>query len=211
MEAPAPFYVYVHAKPDGTPFYVGKGRLRRARYLGERNAWHRAIVAKYNASNIKITLIACATEEEAFQVERATIARLRADGVQLCNFTCGGEGGSDPIPETRAKISEAAKRRGISVSTRLAVSLAKKGVPLSEEHRAKVRDAMRASWQRRTLSAKQRANISAAAKRRGIAPATMAAGWNANRGVTRPHTEERKARISAAQRARFSGKGGTNG
>lgn len=28
------FFAYIHCKPDGTPFYVGKGALRRAKYLG---------------------------------------------------------------------------------------------------------------------------------------------------------------------------------
>lgn len=36
-------FAYLHCTPDGTPFYVGKGALRRVKYLGGRNAKHQEI------------------------------------------------------------------------------------------------------------------------------------------------------------------------
>ena len=41
------FGVYVHLKPDGTVFYVGKGGEDRAKVLIRDNRGHKAIVEKY--------------------------------------------------------------------------------------------------------------------------------------------------------------------
>lgn len=103
------FYVYVHMKPDLTPFYVGKGTGKRAWNLTHRNPWHGSIVKKYGAKNILVEVQACRTEEEAFFRERAAIGALRANGGALCNVTDGGEGtsGWHHSLETKLKIRTA--------------------------------------------------------------------------------------------------------
>jgi hypothetical protein len=117
------FYVYLHCRPDGTPFYVGKGRGRRAFELEyRRNPHHRNIIAKYGAANIVIQQFPVASEAEAFALECQKIAELRAAGVKLANQTDGGEG---------------AAGRPISAKT-LAALRARKGTALSAEHRAKI-------------------------------------------------------------------------
>jgi hypothetical protein len=36
----AQFYTYLHCKPDGTPFYVGKGSGKRSNFMYDRNPHH---------------------------------------------------------------------------------------------------------------------------------------------------------------------------
>lgn len=197
------YYAYIHRRPDGVPFYVGKGSLRRAKYLGERNAWHKSVVEKYGRKNIIITMIRCATEQSAFAVEVALIRSYRMAGISLCNYTDGGEGTSNPVPETRQRISEAAKKRGISKATREAVSKAKKGVLWTAEQRNRLSECVRRSWQTRVLTDEQREHLSAAAKKRGVSDATRAASRAALLGSTLgPRTDETKAKISVGNKGK---------
>lgn len=38
------FYTYLHCKPDLTPFYVGKGTMKRCRDFSRRNLHHKRVV-----------------------------------------------------------------------------------------------------------------------------------------------------------------------
>lgn len=157
-------FAYVHCKPDGTPFYVGKGALRRAKYLGERNQYHQATVQKYGAKNILIGMLECSSSSIAYELERGIIKCLRRQGMQLTNFTEGGEGGPNPTPETRKRLSEAAKKRGVSIACQLAKVAAKKGKPLSPEQKKKQSEVMKGI----VFTEQHRKNISVSAKKRGI-------------------------------------------
>lgn len=185
-------FAYIHCKPDGTPFYVGKGALRRAKYLGERNDYHKAVVNKYGRKNILIGMWACSDHETAYELERGLIKRLRAMGVSLANFTAGGDGGKDPCPETRKRMSEAAKRRGVSKACAEARNTAKKGKPLSEEHRAKIR----ASLLGRKFSEEHRRNISKSAKLRAMPEALV------KREISSEERSRRSQRMLASWAAR---------
>lgn len=157
-------FAYVHCKPDGVPFYVGKGALRRAKYLGERNPHHQNIVAKYGKNNILIGVMDCSTSEIAYQLEAGIIKCLRRSGVKLCNLTAGGDGGRSPTEETRKRLSEAAKKRGVSQACHDARYLAKKGKPLSDEQKEKLRQKQLG----RVFTEEHRKNISISAKKRGM-------------------------------------------
>ena len=100
------FYVYIHKKPDGTPFYVGKGTDKRAYNFYLRNDWHKNIVAKHGKDNIIIEVINCVNESQAFDLERIYIKQLREQGYQLTNMTDGGDGtsGYSHKADARAKI-----------------------------------------------------------------------------------------------------------
>lgn len=106
------FYVYLHKKPDGTPFYVGKGTGNRAYAFARRSTWHKNIVAKYGRQNIIIEIINCINESQAFDLEKIYIKQLKNDGVMLVNLTEGGEGCAGlkrgaPSEEHRAKNAAA--------------------------------------------------------------------------------------------------------
>jgi hypothetical protein len=154
---------YIHCKPNGIPFYVGKGALRRAKYLGERNPYHQAVVKKYGKENILIGKIDCSTHEIAFELERGLIKCIKYMGIKLTNFTAGGDGGFNPIPETRKKLSEAAKKRGVSEACKKAKIEALKGKSLSKEHK----DLLRMRQTGKVFSEEHRKNISISAKKRG--------------------------------------------
>ena len=158
-------YAYIHCKPDGVPFYVGKGALRRAKYLGERNSYHQATVNKYGKGNILIGMLECSSSEIAYELEAGLIKCLKRMGVKLTNFTAGGDGGKDPCEETRKRISEAAKKRGISEKCKAAKAAALKGKSITEEHKEKVRKSMTG----KVFTEEHRRNISASAKKRGMA------------------------------------------
>lgn len=101
-------YTYLHAKPDGTVFYVGKGTRQRAFEMskGRRNTYHHRVTSKVGKQNVLIGLIECSSSEIAFKLEKGLIKLLRAQGAVLCNHTDGGEGGLNPSHECREKHSE---------------------------------------------------------------------------------------------------------
>lgn len=104
------FYVYLHKKPDGTVFYVGKGKGRRAWSRQNRNIhWHRT-VNKHGGYSVEI-LEDCLCEDEALCLEVETIDTFGLDN--LTNLALGGSGVSGMVhsEETRAQMSESHKKR----------------------------------------------------------------------------------------------------
>jgi hypothetical protein len=166
------FYAYIHAKPDGTPFYVGKGNGRRLNMFHRRNQHHKNIVAKYGRRNILIGRLDCSDEGTAFDLEMGLIKCLRRSGVDLANLTDGGHGPSGLVvtPEQRAKISatlmgrsgtphtEASKAKISAANTgrkrtpeeikKMSDAYKRRG-PISDETRAKLSAAGIIFWQRR--------------------------------------------------------------
>jgi hypothetical protein len=166
------FYAYIHAKPDGTPFYVGKGNGRRLNMFHRRNQHHKNIVAKYGRRNILIGRLDCSDESTAFDLEMGLIKCLRRSGVDLANLTDGGHGPSGLVvtPEQRAKISatlmgrsgtphtEASKAKISAANTgrkrtpeeikKMSDAYKRRG-PISDETRAKLSAAGIIFWQRR--------------------------------------------------------------
>ena len=120
------FYAYIHAKPDGTPFYAGKGQGRRLLMFHKRNQHHKNVVAKYGRKNILIGKLDCSDESTAFDLEMGLIKCIKRMGIELTNLTDGGHGVSGLMvtPEQRAKIS--------------ATLTGRPGRPWTEEAKAKV-------------------------------------------------------------------------
>lgn len=126
------FYVYIHKKPDGTPFYVGKGTGNRAYQFSKRTQWHKNIVAKYGKENIIVQIINCVNESQAFDLEKIYIKQFKIDGVQLVNLTDGGEGVSglvrgEPTEEHKRKNGDARRGKKQSEETKKKRSEALKG------------------------------------------------------------------------------------
>lgn len=134
------FYIYLHCKPDGTPFYVGKGTKKRANNMSNRTDWHKRIVAKHG---VTVVLFPMPSEQEAFANEIVWIAALKSAGFDLCNMTDGGEGASGNKKTAEAAEKTAKAHRGMkrSEETKRRISEAKRGVPrppVTEATRAKL-------------------------------------------------------------------------
>ena len=150
-------YTYVHRKPDGSIFYIGKGSGDRAYRKNHRNQYWKNIVAKHGSYSVDV-LANWKTHQEAIDHEVLLISWFKKMGYQLANLTDGGEGvvGYRPTQETLAIMSAklkgkpswakgkklkphteetkrlmsiAHKGRAITVEHKLNISLAKKGLP----------------------------------------------------------------------------------
>lgn len=137
------FYVYIHSKPDGTPFYVGKGHGKRAHRFSVRNPHHKNIVSKYGKHNIIVGKLECATEDAAFEAEKKLISFLRSIGIELVNRTVGGEGSAGLVlsAEARAQISASLTgRKGAphTAESKAKISAANTGKKRTPEQRAKM-------------------------------------------------------------------------
>jgi len=85
---------YLHCRPDGTPFYVGKGTVTRMNRMCTRNPYHTNITDKHGRGNILKGFMECSTEQIAFDLEMGIIKCLKRMGVRLANMSDGGEGPS---------------------------------------------------------------------------------------------------------------------
>jgi hypothetical protein len=87
------FYTYVHCRPNGVPFYVGKGTGRRAYdFTSNRNVAFKRCIAKYGVRNIETRIYSADSENVAIAREISLIAQFRQMGFKLHNFTNGGDG-----------------------------------------------------------------------------------------------------------------------
>jgi len=111
------FYIYVHCRPDGEPFYVGKGhsttRSRGRAYdlapSHRKNPHHKNVVAKHGKEKILIYTHNCESEQQAHEHEVWMIAYFGRKN--LVNGTDGGEGVSGlkhtpHTPEFRKALAE---------------------------------------------------------------------------------------------------------
>ena len=135
------FYTYLHCKPNGEPFYVGKGFGRRARdFINGRNRYHKFITKKYGKENIGIFVFPCFDEAQAFADEIQQIAQLRGKGYHLCNMSDGGEGPTGALHTEEWKASNSLRHKGVkkSEATKALMSAASRGKPKSPEHIKKI-------------------------------------------------------------------------
>jgi NUMOD3 motif len=163
------FYVYEHWRLDRDEcFYVGKGQGRRAYAMRRnRNRHHLAIQAKVSREGFGIEVRMVATgldESEAHALEIERIAFWRSVGIDLANYTSGGEGVTNPPPEVREKIAAAQRGRKMpywhqkdlieaarTPEARAKMSAAKKGRPVpppkSDAARARMSQGRPGGWQ----------------------------------------------------------------
>lgn len=146
------WYVYIHFKPNGRPFYVGKGLINRVKTLARpHNDMHCKIVKKYGPENIRVMLSRFETNAEAVAEEIRLIAELRAFGVPLANMTDGGDGtpGFKRTPEQcrangERKIgNQYMKGKKLSEEAKMKISLSNLGKKRDEAFRAKRSQAMK--------------------------------------------------------------------
>ena len=179
------FYTYFHTRNDtNTVFYVGKGHGNRAHNVTFRNPHWQRIVAKCGHAVHIASKWGC--EEDAFAHEKFLILCFKDMGVPLCNMTNGGEGSSGyrHSAETLTKMSSTRKGVPLSEAHKAKLSAATKGVQLSEAHRTAVSAARKGV----ALSDEWRAKISASTK-----------------GVLKgPMSKEQRAKISSSRKKRLA-------
>ena len=189
---PATKFAYVHCRPDGSVFYVGKGAYRRVKNLRERNEYHKRVVAKYGKENILIGMMECSSDAISLELERGIIKCLKRSGIRLTNCTDGGEKGTLLTEETKVKLSNAAKKRGVSKACRASSVAARKGKPLSEEQKRRQSESMKGI----VFTEEHRINISKAAKKRGMPQTLIKAAHKANKGRVQPKEEKQKRSVA---------------
>ena len=129
------FYVYTYLREDGTPYYVGKGKDKRAWYRSKRER----IRKPKNESNIVIVKDNL-TEEEAHELEINLISKYGRKDIGtgiLRNKTDGGEGVAGakfgkPSDETIEKIRTANTGKKFSDKTKEKMSRARLGLKDSD-------------------------------------------------------------------------------
>jgi hypothetical protein len=186
-------FAYVHCRPDGTPFYVGKGSFKRSNIILNkhlRNAYHQNIVKKHGKGSILVGRLECSSEEIAFELEKGLIKCLRNSGASLTNLTDGGEGTSgvkrgswteEQRDKMRGANNPAVKNRGSNLFVR--DNPAKK-----EENTLRMRE----------NNPRRRGDTLGTAHRENISIALKAAG-------TRPSKEALEKSITAKKTAAFKG------
>jgi hypothetical protein len=150
------FYTYAYLRKNKTPYYIGKGRKRRA-YAPHGKV---PIPPKDRILFLKINL----SEAEAFKHERYMIAVFgRKDlgtGI-LLNLTDGGEGHSGFIQTKESKEKRTKKLRGVKRPEYIGkkISIVKTGVPLSEEHKKSISNTLKGHVQSQETKAKRNASL----------------------------------------------------
>lgn len=158
---------YIHVKPNHQPFYVGKGTIKRAFLLTDRNEHHQNTVKKYGKENIKVGYIECSTEKIAFELEIGIIKCLRKQGVTLTNKTLGGEGIKGiPYSDKRRKQDSLRMKLLMQNPIRRAQSGSNKGKPHSE----KTRKAISIANTKRVYTQETKDKISRSVKATGYTP-----------------------------------------
>lgn len=189
------FYTYAYLRENKTPYYIGKGKNRRA----WSNVNRKGAKRPKDTSRILI-LKRNLTEEEAFRHERYMIAIFGRKDLEtgiLRNLTDGGDGPSGWIPSdvTKKKISAAKCGKKHSKEAKEKMSLSRRGEnnhrfgkEVTAKTRAKIGEANRG----RRHTAKARARMSEA--RRGERNSMFGKRLN----------EEQKSRMKEAYRRRLS-------
>ena len=141
------YYIYQHRAADtGNIFYVGNGKDKRHADKNKRSRYWKFYVEKHGFTS---EIIANGLSEElAFLAEMECIDVYKKRGIKLVNLSNGGEGCSGyshPHSEESKKKMSIARigntnklGKKISDESKLKISLARQGKPLSEKHKKSI-------------------------------------------------------------------------
>jgi len=94
-------YIYIHASPEGIPFYVGKGSGRRAHNMTDRNSSHQSQIDNFGKKCVLVYIHYCNSSEHAYDCERWMIEYGRNHRWPLTNKNSGGYGGTGTSEQIR--------------------------------------------------------------------------------------------------------------
>lgn len=168
------YYTYLHLRGDNkVPFYVGKGQKKRGWDRRQRNRHWRFIADKVG---FDVQVVKRFSEEaRAHECERLLIKCYREVGVELANYTDGGEGASGhrASEDTRRKLSRISKERCRNHPRRdewlAKISASRKGSNNREKgfrHKPETREKISAAMKGRVFSDEHRQKLSAAKRAR---------------------------------------------
>jgi hypothetical protein len=189
------YYVYLFLRPRNskyapryTPYYVGKGRGKRA------FAFKRTI-PRPSDPNLIVFVREQMTEEEAFALEKYCIAlygRIDNGTGILRNLTNGGEGSSGfrHSPETRARLSEMRKGMKLSEEQCRRIAAMHRGRKKSEETRRRISESQKG----KVIPEHVRKKISEAKKGKKLSPEHCCR--IAEAGKNRKASSETKVKLS---------------
>jgi len=204
------FYVYIYFEPDTLePFYVGKGRGRRARShlktcfnprdLNYNNPFYRTLRKRLQNQKIPAVVIVAnrLTNDEAVSTEQDFIRLLgRRDrhAGPLWNLTDGGEGpiGRVISEETRRRIGLAKRGRRLSLEQRAHLRTVNLGRTASEETKKRMSVAQLGRKMSESVRQRQLGRICTEATRRRIRQAHLG----------HPVSEESRQKMRAAKLGR---------
>lgn len=166
------YYVYAYIRLDGTPYYIGKGKDKRA-YSKNHSVW----VPTRESGQI-IILENNLSEVGAFAIERRLIRwwGKKHEGGLLYNKADGGEGSSGygisrpHTEETKQKMSKAKMGKSYPRLTRAnrKTGLARRGISPSQETKNKLSEALKG----RVMSEEHKNNLSKAGVGRPVSEET---------------------------------------
>jgi hypothetical protein len=133
------FYTYRYIRLDtNTPFYVGKGKGRRASNISSHNNICKNIAKKHGY--IIEYIIENTTEKIAFAKEIEFISMYKNLGYCEANLTGGGEGisGFNHSLKTKKKISRSHSGKTLTKEHKEKLSIAHVGKTLTKEHKEKL-------------------------------------------------------------------------
>lgn len=197
----AAFYIYLLARPNGQPFYIGKGKGRRI-FKHEEEARRGCqclkcnIIRKIwrNGGEVQRYIVFTTDDEsEAYAYEAEMIAHYGINS--LSNLHAGGKGGINPKASTRTKLAAINKARYADPLARADLSRRMKAVLATPEARAQRKAAAKLA----SSTAEVRARMSDARRRAWTNP-EIRAQWSAGRKAAWEDAAYR-AQQSAARRA----------
>jgi len=158
---PQTFYVYVLARPDGRPFYVGKGTGKRIyKHDSEARSGHKCLkcstirkIWKSGGEVQRYVIFTTNDEAEALAYEIRAIALYGREN--LTNETDGGEGVTNLSEEARVKIGRASRQMWSDPETRSRI----KQTMADPEKRAKQSARLTQKWSNPEARAHQSAVI----------------------------------------------------